>query len=272
MGFLAQVPNQPPVDLEPTQLWLLVAFELFLSALTIPYLIFWVWMLVHCYRTEPDRQFWIWILIIAQPIGPVAYFLLRYIPSKEFPTPVFLRRWTRGPELLRLESVAEQIGNPHQFVQWGNALRECGQWDRAKEAYERALKKDPKDLQALWGAAQVARDQKRFDDVRSLTRRILDQEPQYKFGDVSLTYGLALTEIGETEPARLHFEEHVKRWRHPEGVYLLSKLYFDQGDHAAARQHLSAMIRDIDSSPRAIARKFGRWKSRGKQLLRKCLP
>lgn len=269
MGFLAQVVNHPPIETDPMHLWMLVAIELLLSALTIPYIVFWIWMLIHCYRTEPDRQFWLWMMIIAQPVGSVAYFLIRYIPSKEFPTPRFLRQWMRGTELLRLESAAEQIGNPHHFVVWGDALRECGQLDRAKSAYERALAKDPNDLRALWGAAQVARDQKRFSDVRSLTRRVLDQDPQYKFGDVSLAHGRALTEIGDIEAARMHFEEHVKRWRHPEGVYLLSKIHFDQGDHVAARNHLSAMIRDIDSSPRAISRKFGRWKSRGKQLLRK---
>lgn len=269
MGLFADIGNPAPVDVDPANLWLLVAMEVFLSALSLPYFLFWIWMLVHCYRTEPDRFFWIWIMVIVQPIGSIAYFLLRYIPSKEFPTPGFLRRWTRGSELLRLESAAEQIGNPHQFVLWGDALRECGQLDRARAAYERALKKDPQDLRALWGAAQIARDQKRFADVASLTKQVLDRDPQYKFGDVSLAYGRALTETGDVNGALAHFEEHVKRWRHPEGVYLLSKLHFDQGNHGAARQHLVAMIRDIDSSPRAISRKFGRWKSRGKQLLRK---
>ena len=54
-----------------------------------------------------------------------------------------------------------------------------------------------------------------------------------------------------------------------EAMYLLAKLCADQGDASAARQHLTGMIQDINGSPAAIGRKFGRWKSRGRQLLRK---
>lgn len=176
--------------------------ELVASSFTVLYFLFWIWMLIHCFRTEPDRQFWIWILIIAQPIGTLAYFFLRYLPSREFSTPWFLRRWTRGRQLARLETAASQIGNPHQYIQWGNALRDVGLLDRANEAFHQALKKDAQNIQALWGAAQVASHQKRFGDVRSLTRQILDQDSQYKFGDVSLEHGRALKELGDTEGAR----------------------------------------------------------------------
>ena len=141
-------------------------FEIVASLMTIPYFVCLIWMLFHCYRTEPDRQFWIWILIIAQPIGPIAYFVLRYLPSKEFPAPSFLRRWTRGRELMRLETAAQQIGNPHQFVRWGDALREVGLFDRANESYRQALNKEAQNIQALWGSALVAASQKRFGDAR----------------------------------------------------------------------------------------------------------
>ena len=208
-------------------------------------------------------------MIIAQGIGPVAYFVLRYLPAVEFPTPAFFRKWTRGRELARLETAAEQIGNPYQFVQWGDALREVGLLDQAEKAYARALNKDSQNLQALWGAAQVATNQKRFADVRSLTRRVLDKDAQYKFGDVSLAHGRALNELGEVDAARTHLEQHVRRWRHPESLFLLANLCAMQGDTTTARQHLVGLIHDIDGSPIAIARKFGRWKSLARQLLRK---
>lgn len=264
-----QLPDQLDFELTGGDLWALMLCQLFFSLLTLPYFAFWLWMLVHCYRTEPDRQFWLWILIIAQPIGTIAYFFLRYIPSKEFPTPAFLRRWTRHREITRKEIAAQQIGNAHQFVQWGDALREVGMLDQARQAYDSALAKDAVNLPALWGAAQVAASQKRYDDVRQFTQRVIEKDPQYKFGDVSLAYGRALNELGDFPAARTHLEQHVRRWRHPEGVYMLAKLCADQGDTAAARQHLQAMLQDIQASPLAIARKFGRWKSRGRQLLRK---
>lgn len=268
-GLMMQATETPAPPFDPFILWMAILLQIIASLLTLPYFAFLIWMLFHCYRTEPDRQFWIWILLIAQPIGPVAYFILRYLPSKEFPAPAFLRKWKRGRELARLETAAEQIGNAHQFVQWGDALREVGNLDQARDAYQRALKKEQVNLPALWGSAQVAANQKRFEEVRTFTRLVLDKDPQYKFGDVSLAHGKALHELGELDAARLHLEQHVRRWRHPEAVFVLAKLYADDGDSKAAKLHLLGLIQDINGSPTAIARKHGRWKSRARQLLRK---
>jgi hypothetical protein len=236
---------------------------------TVLYFAFWLWMVWHCLRTEPDRFLWLWVLLVVPGVGPVLYFVLRYLPSTELRPPSFLRRWTRGRELARLETAAMQIGNPHQFIQWGDALREVGRYDPAAAAYDRALSKDAQNLQALWGAAQVATVRKQHERTRDLTRQILDKDPQYKFGDVSLAHGKALIELGERDAAARHFEQHVRRWRHPEAVYLLARLCAEQGDRQAARDHLQSVLHDINGSPAAIARKHGRWKSRAKQLLRK---
>jgi lipopolysaccharide biosynthesis regulator YciM len=141
--------------------------------------------------------------------------------------------------------------------------------DRAHNAYERALKKDQQNLQALWGSAQVAASQKRYADVREFTRLVLDKDAQYKFGDVSLAHVKALNELGDFETALTHLEQHVRRWRHPEAVYLLAKLHLNHGDPTIARQQLVGLIQDIDGSPTAIARRHGRWKSRARQMLRR---
>lgn len=249
--------------------WMLYVLEGTSSLLGFAYLAFFIWMLWHCMRTEPDRQYWVWLMIMVPGIGALVYFLTRFLPSTEVHAPAFLRRWTRAREISRLETAAVQIGNPYQFVQWGDALREAGMLDQAADAYARALAKEPQNITALWGAAQVAATQKRYDDVCRLTRQILDQDPQYKFGDVSLAYGKAKLELGETADATTHFEQHVRRWRHPEAVYLLAELHAQQGQTQMARQHLQALLHDINGSPAAIARRYGRWKSRARQLLRK---
>ena len=258
--------NLARIHLVPGSGWL---WETFGSIVGLAYGIFWIWMLWHCVRTEPDRQFWIWLLIFVPVVGPLAYFVTRFLPATELHPPAFLGRWTRRRELTRLETAAIQIGNPHQFILWGDALRDIGLHDQAAQAYQQALDKEPQSLQALWGAAQVAAIQRRPADVRELTGRILEKDPQYKFGDVSLAHGRSMIALGETTGAIEHLERHVKRWRHPEAVYLLGSLHVDQGNSQAARDHLQALIYDLNGSPTAIARRYGRWKSRARQLLKK---
>lgn len=248
--------------------FLCAAFGFVLSGLALLYSAFWVWMLIDCIIREPDRFFWIWLLLIVPFPGAVVYAALRFFPQRDFTAPRWLRAWTRGQELARLETAAQQIGNPHQYIQWGQALREVGRLDQAQSAFAAALKKEPHNLQALWGAALVAVDRHQPAEVKLCCEQILAIDPQYKFGDVSLAYGRALKDLGETAAMRQHLEQHVKRWRHPEAVYLLSLQCQADGDTAAAREHLMAMLRDIQGSPAAIARKFGRWRSRARRLLR----
>jgi hypothetical protein len=267
LTVLAQIPRQGPETLDPFPLVYSLA-----SCCIIPvamcYYAFWVWMLIDCIRREPDKFFWIWLLVAVSFPGAIIYAIVRFFPQRDFTAPTWLRAWTRGRELARLETAAQQIGNAHQFNQWGDALRDVGQWNEAAAAYRRAMEKDPKSLPALWGAAQVAVKQKRPEEVVVLCRRILDLDPHYKFGDVSLAYGRALIDRQEFAAARTHLEQHVRRWRHPEAVYLLACRCKEDGDTAAAREHLLSLLRDLNSSPTAIARKFGRWKSLARKMLR----
>lgn len=265
---IAQVLS-PPVQSPGFGGWLCLAISLLMSAMGLLYGAFWAWMLIDCIIREPDRGFWIWLLIVVPFPGAVVYAVVRFFPQHDFTAPAFVRAWMRGKELARLQTAAEQIGNAHQFIQWGDALREVGRLDQANAAYAQALAKDPKSLQALWGAAQIAVRQKRPADVEDYCRQVLAIDPQYKFGDVSLAYCRALKDQGQSAKMREQLEQHVRRWRHPEAVYLLACQCRDDGDAAVAREHLQAMLRDISGSPAAIARKFGRWRSLGRQMLRK---
>lgn len=273
MELLAQLDHElDAIPVHGPGLRMLLPFLVLWGAFSLASLVygaFWLWMLIQCIRFEPDKYFWIWLLVVVPFPGAIVYAAVRYFPASDYPAPAFVRKWLRGKDVARLEAAAEQIGNPHQFIQYGDVLRDVGRWDEAGDAYDRALKKESENLQALWGAALVAEHLRRCDDVAALTRRILDKDPQYKFGDVSLALGKALADQGKPDEARTHLEQHIKRWRHPEGVYLLAELCRDAGDNAAARQHLRSLLQDLNASPTAIARKHGRWKSRAKQMLRK---
>lgn len=243
--------------------------EAFSGLLSLAYFALFIWMLVECLRKDPDRFLWIWVILIFQPIGAIIYFFARWLPNQQVRAPQFLRRWTRGREIDNLRTEALQIGNAYQHVRLGDALREVGRHDQAGDAYEQALQKEPDNLQALWGAALVDMKQKNYQPARDRLEQVLEQDPEYKFGDVSLAYGKALYRMGESDKAREHLERHVDRWRHPEALYTLASIEYENGNPQAARSHLQAMLLDINSSPRAIARKYGYWKSRARRFFRK---
>ena len=250
----------------PTSIQLFIAesgvLSLFVTAFTI-------WMLIECLRKDPDRYLWMWLILIMPGIGPVIYFFVRWLPGRQVRPPAWFRRLTRGSEIRRLESAALQIGNPHQYVQLGDALREIGHLERARAAYLRALEMEPQNLTALWGVGLIDLQQKSFDSARDHLEKVMQKDPEFKFGDASLAYGKSLVSLGRTEEARTHLEKHVRRWRDPEGTCLLAQLEMESGLHEQARSHVRAMLVDFDCCPKAIARKNARWRRRGFQLLRK---
>lgn len=236
---------------------------------SVAYMAFWIWMIVHCLRHDPDRYLWIWILVILPFPGAFVYFLARWLPERDLHVPKALQGLTRRNEISRLEIAAMQIGNPHHFIQWGDALREVGKMDQAGSAYGRALEKEPQNTQALWGAALVDMHRKDFAKAQDRLKQLLEIDPQYKFGDVSLAYGKTLYELGDHEAARRQLEAHVRRWRHPEALFLLATIESETGNSPKAREHLQSMLWDINGSPKAIARRQTVWKSRARKMLRK---
>ncbi|HXY35956.1 MAG TPA: tetratricopeptide repeat protein [Planctomycetaceae bacterium] len=228
-----------------------------------------IWMLIECLRSDPERHIWWWIILFVPGIGPLIYFFVRWLPTHHVPMPKWMAGLRRGAEIRRLESSARQIGNAYHYVHLGDALRETGHLDRANDAYARALEKEPANLAALWGAALIDMHFRDFETARERLDKILQVDPQYKFGDVSLMYAKSLLELDRNDEATAHLQKHVRRWRHPEGLYLLAWLDSQNGRIQEARDSLQAMLMEIESSPLPIARKQGPWRRRGRHLLRK---
>jgi hypothetical protein len=230
--------------------------------------IFWIWMILYCIRNDSERQTWLWILLFFPGVGPLIYFFARWVPSSSLAMPTFLKRWTEASKIRRLEASARQIGNPYQFIEWGDALRDTKQWEPAAAAYRQALQKEPRNLPALWGLSICQVSLGNYTMARDPLSTIMSIDPAYKFGDVSLLYGRTLHALGERDAELEHWRTHMKRWRQPEAAYSLAEILIERGENAQATQLLQSMIADIEITPRALARKVFFWKGRGKKLLR----
>lgn len=257
----------PPMMPVPSPV-LMIVMDWGFSIAGFAYFAFVTWMVIDCIRREPDAQYWIWLILVLPGVGPLAYFFLRYAPNSTGWQSAVIKRLSRGRQLQQLEAAAKQIGNPHQFVLYGDALRECGYWDRAGHAYAQALAKAPADLPASWGAALVAEHAGRFTEVRKMAEAVLAKDPQYRFGDVQLTLIRSLLALNERDAARKQLVEHVRRWRHPETIVRLAELEMADGRSAEAKSLLEGLMVDLNGSPSAYAYKFGRWRSRAKRMLR----
>ena len=231
-------------------------------------LAFWIWMLVHCARHDPERNMWLWIVMIGNAPGAFIYFLVRWLPgARVSPGALLVSRWTRGRQIPRLEVAARNIGNAHQFFELGDAYRETGKTARAAECFKQALAKDPTHMPALWGAAQVELQLANLAAARQHLEQILARDETYKFGDVSLAYCRTLSRLNDTDAAFARLEQHLKRWTHPEAYVLIATILIDRGEPAAARDKLEATISDLRGGPAFFARQNRGWARKAKWML-----
>jgi len=232
------------------------------NALWLVAIAFWAWMLYDCIRHEPERDTWLWVVILLNLPGAVIYFFVRYLPRLKVAPPPFLGRWMRRRELWRAEAATRNIGNPHQFVELGDILRETGQFARAAEAYQQALEEDPTNAQALWGVALVEVKTKRLDRARDCLQALLEVDPDYKLGDASLAYARTLLELKDLEAAKAHVEEHLHPSTNPEARILLAAILGEQGEPEKARALLEPLVEDLkparDAASRGLRRKASR--------------
>lgn len=210
---------------------------------------FWIWMMADCLLYEPDRNRWIWLLVVLNAPGAVVYFLVCKAPRMRIPIPSYFGRWTRQQELRNAEAMARNLRNAHQYGLLGNLLWELQWLERADQAYQWALEKEPHNTQALWGAAGVAIHQKDYAKARPYLEKLLGTDPDYKFGDGILAYGRTLLALQDWQAARLFLEKIPIQAAHPEVNWMLGRVLEQLGDPGAALPQYQAVVDKVHSAP-----------------------
>jgi hypothetical protein len=229
---------------------------------------FWMLMIFDCVRNDPERNTWIWILIFLHFPGALIYFVARRLPQMNLPMPNYFKRWTRQQELWNAEAAVRNIGKAHQYVLLGNVLSEIGEFDKAADAYQQALEKEPKNAHALWGAAFIEMRQKKFEAAKAHLEILLKLDPDYKCGEASLFYGKALFELKDWEAAKIHLDKDIKYWSHPESSILLATIQMQAGNSEDARDRLETMLAKVKGSPAFHYRKQQQWVRQAEKMLR----
>jgi hypothetical protein len=227
-----------------------------------------MWMFLECLRHDPERHIWIWFLIVFNFPGAVIYFVLRRLSYKNLPVSKHFQRWTRRRELWNAEAAAKNIGKAHQFVLLGNLLIDLDIWDRAANAFQIALEKEPNNLQALWGAILIDRKNNKFESAKKHLETLLKIDKDYKYGDASLLYVKTILSLQDIEKAKTALEEHIKYWGKPEAYFLMAEIQFKEGKSSEARRLIDTMLQKLRSSPKFYYRQHRSIERKAQRLLR----
>lgn len=233
---------------------------------------FWVWMLCDCVKHE--RYPWVFLLVMLNIIGAVLYFSVQWLPERfksggAEPKTYWVRGRQPSPDQIRqAETDVRNIGKASQFLTLGNLLFENRQNEKAYEAYQQVLEKEPKNVRALWGAARCTYELKNYLAAKGYLAKLLALEPEFAYGNASLAYAEVLHHTADNAAATAQLQAHVKNWSDPEAYWLLADLQAKQGDNVAARATLETMVLKIKGFAPFRYRKTKHFISRSERRLK----
>jgi tetratricopeptide (TPR) repeat protein len=210
---------------------------------------FWLWMLIDCMKAEGPRSEWRYILFFGNVMGALAYFVVRWLPNNPLAMPEFMRRWTYKQKLYNAKAAARNIGNPYQYTILGDTYMQMGDRKEAQAAYRTAIDKEQQNVNALWGLAQIAMEDKQYDVAKNHLTTLMKLDPEARFGEVSLLYAKTRFELKEWAELKPHLKEDIRFWGHPESAVMLATILQQDGEAPAARDCLESMIAKVEASP-----------------------
>ena len=162
---------------------------------------------------------------------------------------VHLSKERQAIEQLRLASVLDNTSKTR--LKLANLLHSQNNLYEALAEYQVILQKDPKNLNALLGAANNFKSLGFNEEAIGMYRETLKHYPEDVLANYN--YGLLMQEAKDLQAAKLHYEKVLAvNPKFLQTYYVLGLVYWDLGDKAKARQHWDTFLQtSTDESTKA---------------------
>jgi tetratricopeptide (TPR) repeat protein len=168
-----------------------------------------------------------------------------------------------------LESATLNPADASAHYNLGLIHQNRGEFDAARERFERALEIDAEEIDASYQLGRIARQQKRYADAIQSFEQVVARNPahsQYEiWREVAATY-IAAGQFEDARNALDQFLEH--RPSDPEGLYLMGRAHAGLGHKREATSLMQACIEAVKTAPAYKYRASKRWLNEAQQFIK----
>ena len=229
--------------------------------------LFQVLMIVHFIRTRPET-YWFFVILFLGPLGAGVYFVVEVLPGFRWRMPA-IERWERGRRKKWLEKLVSEAPSQEALGELAAVCAKEGDHTRAVQLFGEALRRDPGDLDSLYGRGlsliEIGNHQAAIVDLVALAAA----DPAYKLHQGNIALARAYEGLGDDAKAIDVYRQILARTPLSEAYFGLGRLLAKQDKAAEARQMMQEILAKQNGLPRYLRRQERPWVWKARMLLKR---
>ena len=168
-----------------------------------------------------------------------------------------------------LESATLNPADASAHYNLGLIHQSRGEFDTARERFERAVEIDPEEIDASYQLGRIARAQKRYADAIQNFEQVVARNPAHSQHEVWREVAATYIAAGQYEDARTTLEQFLEhRPSDPEGLYLMGRAHAGLGHNREATSLMQECIEAVKTAPAYKYRASKRWINEAQQFIK----
>jgi len=168
-----------------------------------------------------------------------------------------------------LESATLNPADASAHYNLGLIHQSRGEFDLARQRFERALEIDPEEIDASYQLGRIAMQQKRYADAIQNFEHVVMRNQTHSQHEVWREVAATYIAAGQFEDARTALEQFLEhRPSDPEGLYLMGRAHAGLGHKREATSLMQACIEAVKTAPAYKYRASKRWLNEAQQFIK----
>lgn len=211
----------------------------------------------------------LWALLFTRLIGSPFILLMVFLLLRGYFSGIVTSQRARAAFKQNLEAATVNPRDSSAHYNLALIHQQRGEFDEARERFQRAIDIDPDELDAHYQLGRIARSQNRLPEAISHFEQVVQRDQSHAQSEIWREIGATYLSAGQFSDARDALERFLdRRTNDPEGLYLIGRAHAGLGDQQEANSSMQACIDAVKTAPAYKYRTEKRWLNEAQQFLK----
>ena len=211
----------------------------------------------------------LWTLLLSPILASPFLLLILFLLVRGFISGALRSQRARESFKQNLEAATLNPADASAHYNLGLIHQQRGEFDAARERFERAVQIDGDEIDAYYQLGRIARTQKRFADAIKNFEQVVSRDPAHSQHEIWREVGATYNAAGQYEDARDALERFLEhRPSDPEALYLMGRAHAGLGHQREATSSMEACIEAVKTAPAYKYRADKRWLNEAQQFIK----